>query len=59
MGKITILESADFLRVKLLKLLTFYKFDNTEVIGMLVNNNVGYTFKDSSLIIMDLDNHKT
>ncbi len=52
MGKITILESADFLRVKLLKLLTFYKFDNTEVIGMLVNNNVGYTFKDSSLIIM-------
>ena len=58
MGKITILEAADFLRVKLLKLLKFYRFDNTEVISALINNNVGYTFKDSSLIILDLDNHK-
>lgn len=58
MGTIKILQSTDYMRVRLEKLFLHYGFDNIEMLASLVNNSPKFTFKDSELIIMDLDNYK-
>lgn len=58
MSIIKILESTDFLRLQLDKLFELYGYKQTELLGGVLNNNVRYTFKDSDLVILDLDNYK-
>jgi len=56
MSRIKILEYTSFLRIRLQRLLDHYGFDKTEVLESLINMNARYTFKDSDLVILDLDN---
>lgn len=58
MSKITVLESAGFFRFRLEKILSHYEFDDVEVLSSINRKNVIATFKDSKLLILDLDNRK-
>jgi len=58
MGTIKILQSTDYMRVRIEKLFTHYGFKDTELLPALINNSPKYTFKGSDLVIMDLDNYK-
>lgn len=58
MSKIKLLEATDYLRIRLEKLLMHYGYNGTEVLDGLINNNARYTFKESDLVIMDLDNRQ-
>ncbi len=58
MGRITLLETTGYLRLRLEKLLAHYNFNDTEILDSLINKNVRYTFRHTDLAILDLDNHK-
>lgn len=56
MKKIVVIETTDFLRIQIEKLLVNFGYDNAEVLSGLLRNSVMPTFLGADLIIMDLDN---
>ncbi|MCK8058230.1 MULTISPECIES: hemerythrin domain-containing protein [unclassified Fusibacter] len=57
MKKITIIESTDFIRLKLKKILNDYGYMNLEMHDSIIVKRVDFMFKQSELIILDLDNY--
>ena len=57
MKKIVVIETTDFLRIQLEKLLTHFGYGNAELLSGLLRNSIMHTFLNADLIIMDLDNY--
>lgn len=57
MSIIKVLELTDLLRIQMEKMFVRFGYDQVEFLEGLVNENVKYTFRNSDLIILDLDNY--
>lgn len=56
MKKIVVIETTDFLRIQLDKVLMHFGYENAEVLSGLLRNSIHQTFVNADLIILDLDN---